>query len=320
MHGSGEPPSRWFSLPPDSDAPDGDCRVRVERLAVAGAGQMGTGIAEVAAQAGLDVILIERDEAAAAVGRERLVRNLDRGVRSGRLSEAGQADALARIAFTIDWDALDGVDAAIEAVVEDEAEKRRVFALLDDHLPDAVFLASNTSSVPIMKLASATTRPGRVLGLHFFNPVAAMNLVEVVPSLATDARVMAIGENFVTEVLGKVAIRAPDRAGFVVNALLIPYLLCAVRMLEAGPTAGEEIDRGMVNGCHHPMGPLALCDLIGLDTVLAVSHSLYEEFHEPFYSAPPLLRRMVEAGRLGRKSGAGFYSYGDASVSTSRAA
>lgn len=316
----GDSPSRWFSLPQDGEAPDEDRLVRIKRLAVVGGGQMGTGIADAAARAGLDVSLIEVDAAAAHSARDRFVRHLDRSVRSGKLSEAGRDEVLERVTFTSDWNALDGADGAVEAVVEDEAEKRRVFGLLDQHLPDAMFLASNTSSVPIMKLASATARPERVLGLHFFNPVAAMNLVEVVPSLATAARVVAIGEGFVTGVLGKMAIRAPDRAGFVVNALLVPYLLCAVRMLEAGPSSREEIDRGMVNGCHHPMGPLALCDLIGLDTVLAVSHSLYDEFHEPFYSAPPLLRRMVEGGRLGRKSGAGFYSYGDAPLPASRAA
>jgi len=276
---------------------------------VVGCGQMGAGIAEATARAGIDVTVLEVDDAAVARGRESIVHNVDRALRSGKLTAAERSDALDRIAFTTDPMALDGADGAIEAVVEDEAEKRRVFALLDRHLPDALFLASNTSSVPIMKLASATSRPQRVLGLHFFNPVAVMNLVEIVPSLATDARVVALAQELVSEVLGKTAIRAPDRAGFVVNALLVPYLLNAIRMLEAGPSSREEIDHGMVNGCHHPMGPLALCDLIGLDTVLAVSHSLYEEFHEPFYSAPPLLKRMVEGGRLGRKTGAGFYSY-----------
>lgn len=311
MSGTNESPSRWFSLPQDAEAPDEDGRVRIDRLAVVGAGQMGAGIAEAAARAALDVIVIERDHASAEAGEDRLRASLDRAVRLGKLTEVEHAEVLERTAFTTDWNALDGADAAVEAVVEDEDEKRQVFTLLDRHLPDALFLASNTSSVPIMKLASATTRPERVLGLHFFNPVAVMNLVEVVPSLATDERVVSIGRGLVTDVLGKVAIRAPDRAGFVVNALLVPYLLCAIRMLEAGPNSREDIDHGMVNGCHHPMGPLALCDLIGLDTVLAVSHSLYEEFHEAFYSAPPLLRRMVEAGRVGRKSGAGFYPYSD---------
>lgn len=307
-HGS-DSTARWFSLPDDGDDSGEDRKVSVERLAVVGGGQMGAGIAEVTARAGLDVIVLEVDETACARGRERIAHNLERAVRGGKLTDAERTDVQRRIAFTTDWGALDGADGAIEAVVEDEVEKRRVFKLLDEHLPDALLLASNTSSVPIMKLASATSRPERVLGLHFFNPVSVMNLVEIVPSLATDQDVAAAAHGFVSKVLGKTAIHAPDRAGFVVNALLVPYLLCAIRMLEAGPSTREEIDHGMVNGCHHPMGPLALCDLIGLDTVLAVSHSLYEEFHEPFYSAPPLLKRMVEAGRLGRKSGAGFYSY-----------
>jgi 3-hydroxybutyryl-CoA dehydrogenase len=150
--------------------------------------------------------------------------------------------------------------------------------------------------------------------MHFFNPVPIMDLVEIVPSLATSDQTSRLASRFVSEVLGKSVIRAPDRAGFVVNALLIPYLLCAIRMLEMGPTPPQEIDRGMVNGCHHPMGPLALADLIGLDTVLAVSGSLYEEFHDPFYSSPPLLKRMVEAGKLGRKTGGGFYSYDEAAA------
>jgi 3-hydroxybutyryl-CoA dehydrogenase len=308
MTTSPESSARWFALPAEGDGADGD-RPTVERLAVVGGGQMGAGIAEVTARAGLDVIVLEVDDAAAARASARIGANLERASRSGKLTAAESAAVLERISFTSDAGALDGADAAVEAVVEDEVEKRRIFALLDRQLPDAVFIASNTSSVPIMKLASATARPERVLGLHFFNPVQVMNLVELIPSLATDDRVMAIAHGFVSQVLGKTAIKAPDRAGFVVNALLVPFLLCAIRMLEAGPSSREEIDHGMVNGCHHPMGPLALCDLIGLDTVLAVSHSLYEEFHEPFYSAPPLLKRMVEGGRLGRKTGAGFYTY-----------
>ena len=297
----------WFALPEESageltPAP-------LKRLAVVGAGQMGSGIAEVAARAGLEVSVLEADDEAAARGRERVARSLSRAVGAGRLAEDGAQDALGRITFTSDWAALDGAEAAIEAVVEDVREKQRVFELLDRHLPDARFLASNTSSVPIMKLARATSRPGRVLGLHFFNPVAVMDLVEVIPSLVTASGAIGAAERFAGDILGKRVIHAPDRAGFVVNALLIPYLLCAIRMLEQGGTSREAVDAGMVHGCHHPMGPLALADLIGLDTVLAVSESLYEEFHEPFYSAPPLLRRMVEGGQLGRKAGRGFYAY-----------
>jgi 3-hydroxybutyryl-CoA dehydrogenase len=223
---------------------------------------------------------------------------------------------VARVMFGREWSLIDGADVAVEAVSESEAIKREVFRELDRRLPDALFLASNTSSVPIMKLARATQRPDRVLGLHFFNPVPVMDLVEIVPALSSSARTLALADGFVRGILGKETIRAPDRAGFAVNALLIPFVLCAIRMLEMGPMSKEEVDRGMVKGCHHPMGPLALADLIGLDTVLAVSESLYDEFHEPFYSAPPLLRRMVEAGLLGRKTGAGFYDYERASYDT----
>jgi 3-hydroxybutyryl-CoA dehydrogenase len=316
-----EPGAPWFAMPAEPDADErGEWLAPVERLAVIGGGQMGSGIAEVAVRAGVEVVLLEADEQAAARAREGLTQRLERAVRGGRLDRVEADDALRRALFTAEWALLDGAEAAIEAIVEDPAAKREVFARLDKALPDAVFLASNTSSVPIMKLASATARPERVLGLHFFNPVAAMDLVEVVPSLRTDPYAVVMAERFVSTTLGKTTIRAPDRAGFVVNALLVPFLLCAIRMLEAGPASSEEIDRGMVNGCRHPMGPLALADLIGLDTVLAVSESLYEEFHDPFYSAPPLLRRKVEAGQLGRKTGQGFYPHDLAGRPVARAA
>lgn len=308
---NGPDAARWYTLPEEGESAEPQSsRIRV--LAVVGGGQMGAGIAEIAARAGLEVTLIETDEEAVGRARARVARSLERAAAAGKLGAAEHVEALERLHFTTEWAGLDGADAAIEAVIEDIAEKRRVFALLDRHLPDAAFLASNTSSVPIMNLASATSRPERVLGLHFFNPVPVMDLVEVVPSLMTDARIVRRAARLIADVFGKTVIRAPDRAGFVVNALLIPYLLCAIRMLEMGPASREEIDQGMVNGCHHPMGPLRLADLIGLDTVLAVSGSLYEEFHDAFYSAPPLLKRMVEAGKLGCKAGIGFYTYGGA--------
>ncbi|HEY1854230.1 MAG TPA: 3-hydroxybutyryl-CoA dehydrogenase [Solirubrobacterales bacterium] len=309
MRGESKPRApRWFALPAeDSGAEPAGAGIR--SLAVVGGGQMGSGIAEVAARAGLEVTILELGESELARARSRIGTSLGRALDKGRIEAAERDLVLARVSFTTEWAGIDGADAAVEAVVEDLGEKRRVFAELDRCLPDALFLASNTSSVPIMSVASATARPHRVLGLHFFNPVPVMDLVEVVPSLATDPDVVDAAGRFVTGDLGKAAIRAPDRAGFVVNGLLIPYILCAVRMVEAGPSSREEIDLGMVNGCHHPMGPLRLADLIGLDTVLAVSRSLYEEFHDGFYSAPPLLRRMVEAGKLGRKAGAGFYAY-----------
>jgi len=175
--------------------------------------------------------------------------------------------------------------------------------------PDAI-LASNTSSIPIVRLATATKRPGRVLGMHFFNPAPVQPLVELIPALTTDGEVVEIVEEFATKVLGKKTIRCRDQAGFVVNALLVPYLLAAIRMFESGAASATDIDEGMKNGCAHPMGPLALSDLVGLDTLMSVAEVMFEEFKEPLYAPPPLLRRMVAAGRLGRKSGRGFYDYG----------
>jgi 3-hydroxybutyryl-CoA dehydrogenase len=211
---------------------------------------------------------------------------------------------------THDGDALADRELVIEAVVEDEAAKVGVFEMVDKIVlsGDAV-LASNTSSIPIMKLAMATQRPESVVGLHFFNPVPVLKLVELVPSLLTSEATIDRSERFAIDVMGKQVIRSQDRAGFVVNALLIPYLLSAIRMLESGFATAEDIDAGMVEGCAHPMGPLHLTDLIGLDTTMAVAESLYEEFKEPLYAPPPLLSRMVDAGLLGRKTGRGFYDY-----------
>jgi 3-hydroxybutyryl-CoA dehydrogenase len=198
----------------------------------------------------------------------------------------------------------------VEAVSEDPALKVTAFRRLDDVVKSReAVLASNTSSIPIMKLATVTSRPEQVVGLHFFNPVPVLPLVEVVPSLMTSDDTTEVVREFATDVLGKHVIRSQDRAGFVVNALLIPYLLSAIRMLESGFATAEDIDTGMVHGCAHPMGPLALADLIGLDTTMAVAESMYTEFKEPLYAPPPLLSRMVEAGLLGRKTGRGFHGY-----------
>jgi len=198
----------------------------------------------------------------------------------------------------------------IEAIVEDEAAKVSLFARLDDlvEAPDAI-LASNTSSIPIMKLGVATSRPEQVVGIHFFNPVPVLALVELVPSLMTSQETLERARDFVEGRLQKRAIDCQDRAGFVVNALLVPFILSAIRMLESGFASAQDIDRGLVLGAAHPQGPLALADLIGLDTTKAVAESLYEEFKEPLYAAPPLLARMVDAGLLGRKTGRGFYDY-----------
>jgi 3-hydroxybutyryl-CoA dehydrogenase len=279
------------------------------RVGVIGGGLMGSGIAEVCARSGVDVTVVEVDDARAERAREAIEKSLARGVRSGKLSEDEQNAALDHLAVTATFEDLEGSDAAIEAVIEDEQLKRDVFRRLDELLPDARFLASNTSSVPIMKLGAQTTQPGRVIGMHFFNPVPVLPLVELVTSIMTEPETVESVREFAQGTLGKTCIDSQDRAGFIVNALLIPYLLSAIRMYESGFASKEDIDQGMVLGCAHPMGPLRLSDLIGLDTLLAVSESLYDEFRDPASVAPALLNRMVEAGLLGRKSGRGFYDY-----------
>jgi 3-hydroxybutyryl-CoA dehydrogenase len=273
------------------------------RIGVIGGGLMGSGIAEVCARAGVDVTVVEADDAASEQAQARIEKSLDRGTRSGKLTADEHAAASERL------DDLEGSDAAIEAIIENEVAKRELFQRLDAVLPEAEFLASNTSSVPIMKLGAGTSKPERVLGLHFFNPVPVLPLVEVVRSIMTGDEALERARSFAQDTLGKVCIDSQDRAGFVVNALLIPYLLSAIRMYESGFASKEDIDEGMIKGCAHPMGPLALADLIGLDTLLAVSESLYDEFRDPASVAPALLNRMVEAGLLGRKSGRGFYDY-----------
>lgn len=282
----------------------------IHRLGIIGAGLMGSGIAEVAARNGVDVIVVEADDTAAKAGLARITKSLDRGVRSGKLTEEARADALGRIDVTTSFDKLTNRELVVEAVIEDEATKLDVFRRLDAVVEDpAAVLASNTSSIPIMKLAMATQRPEQVVGIHFFNPVPVMPLVEVVTSLMTNPKVEQQAHEFAGGQLSKHVIKSKDRAGFIVNALLIPYLLSAIRMFESGFATAEDIDTGMVDGCAHPMGPLALTDLIGLDTTMAVAQSLYEEFKEPLYAPPPLLSRMCEAGLLGRKVGRGFYQY-----------
>jgi 3-hydroxybutyryl-CoA dehydrogenase len=279
------------------------------RVGVVGGGLMGSGIAEVCARCGVDVTVVEVDRERLERAEAAIDRSLDRAVRSGKLEASDRTAASERIAYATELDALDGADAAIEAVVEDENVKRDLFRALDTVLPDAEFLASNTSSVPIMKLGAETRHPERVIGLHFFNPVPVLPLVEVVRSIMTSDETLQKAHEFAEGTLGKTTIDSQDRAGFVVNALLIPYILSAIRMYESGFASKEDIDDGMVKGCAHPMGPLALADLIGLDTLLAVSASLYEEFRDPASVAPALLNRMVEAGLFGRKSGRGFYEY-----------
>ncbi|WP_098899505.1 3-hydroxybutyryl-CoA dehydrogenase [Streptomyces sp. st77] len=276
----------------------------IARVGVVGGGQMGAGIAEVCARAGLDTIVCEADRAAADRARERVAVSLERAVQRGKLDRLSAEDALGRLTFTGSLDDLADRRLVIEAVVEDAAAKTEIFTALDKIVEDPeAILATNTSAIPVMRLGMATQRADRVLGLHFFNPVPVLPLVEVVTSLHTSA------EEFATTVLGKTVVRSQDRAGFVVNALLIPYLLSAIRMAESGFATAADVDAGMELGCAHPMGPLKLADLIGLDTVASIAASLYDEFKEPLYAPPPLLQRMVEAGLLGRKTGRGFHVY-----------
>ena len=293
---------------------------KIQRVGVIGAGIMGAGIAEVCARAHVDVLVFEQTRELAAAGRSRILRSLDRGVSSGKITEREREQAAWRLRFTSDLGDFADRQLVVEAVVEDEKIKSEIFAELDAVVtdPDAV-LASNTSSIPIMKLGISTKRPDRVIGLHFFNPVPVLPLVELVTTLKTSASVSQRAEAFASDILGKQVVRSADRSGFVVNALLVPYLLSAIRMVESGFATKEDIDKATVLGLAHPMGPLALTDLVGLDTVKSIADSMYEEFKEPLYSAPPLLLRMVEAGLTGKKSGAGFYEYADNGRSTKQA-
>lgn len=271
---------------------------------------MGAGIAEVSARAGVGVKVFETTDALVTAGRNRIVKSLERGVSAGKITERERDDAVGNLTFTTDLGDLADRQLVIEAVIEDDTVKSKIFAELDRVItdPDAV-LASNTSSIPIMKIAAATANPQRVLGLHFFNPVPVLPLVELVSTLVTDPAAADRTEEFASAVLGKQVVRCSDRSGFVVNALLVPYLLSAVRMLESGFATVEDIDKAIVAGLSHPMGPLRLSDLVGLDTLKLIADKMYEEFKEPLYAAPPLLLRMVEAGQLGKKSGRGFYTY-----------
>ncbi len=285
---------------------------KIQRVGVIGAGQMGAGIAEVCARAHVDVLVCEPSRELAAAGRARILRSLDRGVSSGKITDREREQAAWRLRFTSDLGDFADRQLVVEAVSEDEKVKTAVFSELDSVVTDPhAVLASNTSSIPIMKLAMATKNASRVVGMHFFNPVPVLPLVELVTTLTTSPEVGARAEHFAHDVLGKEVVRSADRSGFIANALLVPYLLSAIRMVESGFATVEDVDKTISLGLAHPMGPLKLSDLIGLDTVKAIADSMYEEFKEPLYSAPPLLLRMVEAGRVGKKVGHGFYQYSD---------
>ena len=281
----------------------------VKVVGIVGGGIMGSGIAEVTARSGCDVVLREVNEAAIEVAQRRLAASLDKAVRSGKLAVDERNDIINRVRFTDTLEDLSECDLVAEAAVEDEEAKTTIFAALGKIVAPNALLTSNTSSIPIMKLAAVTPGPERVVGMHFFNPAPVLPLVEVIPSELTSDETVQRVQEFAHGKLGKTTITAKDRAGFVVNALLIPYLLAAIRMVDAGVASAEDIDTAMVAGCAHPMGPLALTDLIGLDTTAAVAESMYEETKEQLYAPPALLLRKVEAGDLGRKTGRGFFTY-----------
>jgi 3-hydroxybutyryl-CoA dehydrogenase len=280
----------------------------VSVVAVVGAGFMGSGIAESVAASGKHAIVYEPHEAPLQRSHEMLAASVGRAVSRGKLTQEDADGVMKRVVYTSRLEDLGSAEAVIEAVTEDARIKGELFAKLDERLPDAQFLASNTSSIPVAELAAWTRRPERVLGLHFFSPVPVMKLVEVVVALDTGEEAVAAAKTFVAE-LDKHAVATKDRSGFIVNMLLVPYLMAAVRMYEEGFASREDVDQGMQQGCGHPMGPLTLCDFIGLDVLYAVCDSLYEEFKRPEYAPPPLLKRMVVSGHHGRKTGRGFYEY-----------
>jgi 3-hydroxybutyryl-CoA dehydrogenase len=280
----------------------------IESVAVVGGGFMGTGIAESVAVAGIPVVVRDIDEPSIENARARLEQSLARAVKGGKLAAAAAETARSRIDFTTDLSVIDGAELVVEAVPEDEELKLRVMGAIDEIVDEHTIVASNTSSIPIAQLAHVVRSPDRVIGLHFFSPVPVMTLVEVVVALDTSSETLGTAKQFV-ERIGKRPIETKDRSGFIVNMLLVPYLMAAVRMYEDGFATREDIDAGMKLGCGHPMGPLVLCDFIGLDVLYAVCDSLYEEFKRDEYAPPPLMKRMVASGRLGRKSGRGFYDY-----------
>lgn len=280
----------------------------ISRLGVVGSGIMGSGIAEVAAKSGVEVILRSRKQETADAMVAGLERSLAKQVERGKLDEQAAKEIAARVSGTDDLHALHECDLVLESVVEDLAVKKELFTRLDDIVKPEGILATNTSTLPVVELAVATERPDKVIGIHFFNPAPMMSLVEVIAPLTASPETVEAAKAFATA-CGKDVVEVKDRAGFIVNALLFPYLNNAVRMLEAGTASRDDIDTAMKGGCNFPMGPLALLDLVGLDTSVSILDALYEEFRDPNYAALPLLRRMVAAGQLGRKSGSGFYNY-----------
>lgn len=287
--------------------------MEIRTVGIVGCGLMGSGIAEVCARAGFSTIVREVDGEALKRGVERIERSLNTAVQRGKLAQTDRDAAWARITSTTDLGAFNQCDIVIEAVIEQLDEKQHVYRALDAVCPPHTVLASNTSSIPIVELANSTRRPSQVLGIHFMNPAPVMPLVEIVQAITTSDDTLEQARAFCGG-LGKKVIVAQDQAGFIVNLLLVPYLLDAVRLFASGSASKRDIDRGMVLGCGLPMGPLTLLDFVGLDTVSFIAEILYQEYREPRYAPPPLLKRMVAAGRHGRKSGQGFYDYRDEST------
>jgi len=281
----------------------------IEKVAVVGGGTMGSGIAEVAAKAGCDTIVVEIDAGLAELAQNKLEASTEKAVTRGKMSEEDRDGLLSRLSFTTSFQDLEDRDLVIEAVIESPSIKAEVFSTLDKIVQENGILASNTSSISIGEIADSTSRGPQVLGMHFFNPATIQPLVELISSEVTSEETLQSVETFTRDIMGKHPIRTIDRAGFVVNRLLVPYLLQAMHMFDRGQATKEDIDAGMKFGCAHPQGPLELSDLIGLDTLQLVAEVLYEEFKEPTYAPPPILKRMVTAGHLGRKTGKGFYTY-----------
>ena len=280
----------------------------IQKVGVCGCGLMGSGIAQVAATAGCDVVVLEADRAALDRGMAGIRRSLDKFVEKGAIDAPARDAILGRMRTTTDVADLKDRDLVIEAVVENMAVKKELFAALDKLLAPHAIICSNTSSLCVVEMAAATKRPKQVAGLHFFNPVPLMKLVEIVKTIVTDQA--TIDALFVfAKRLGKTPILAQDTPGFIVNRLLVPYLLYAIRMFESGLASREDIDEGMKLGCGHPMGPLTLLDFVGLDTTYYIAQIMFDEFKDPLMAPPPLLKRMVLAGQFGRKSGRGFYEY-----------
>ncbi len=282
--------------------------MEIKRIGVAGFGLMGGGIAQVAAQAGYQVNVLEASDVFIEKGYAALDANLAKSVNKGKMSQADADELRNRVIGTTSVKDLSGCDVVIEAIIENLDIKRKLFAELDALCPPHTLFASNTSSLQIIEIATATKRADRFVGMHFFNPVPVMKLVEVISTIQSSTEAARIATELATS-MGKTAIQAKDRAGFVVNLLLVPYLLDAIRAFESGLATREDIDTGMVLGCGHPMGPLTLLDMIGLDTIYSITGIMFDEFKDPKYAAPPLLKQMVKAGFYGRKSGKGFYDY-----------